>query len=145
MTNQIWNNCSFLFFVYYSQVFHSRKEDTSFKTFPLGRKISVKSSSSNRTFFILIRKSTFNLLLTTWITLMQLTYTRPLHLGLKASTILSLPPVSLELAGMITPQIASQQSTGSPIKVHPPGEWRDKKYSLDGGLGLAAKLSLFQT
>ena len=111
------SNIPDLIAVVYLQVSRFRKEDTSSKTSPPGQRTSVKSSSLNRTHFTLIRRYTYNLLLTTPITLMLPSYTRPLHRGLKALTPLSLQPVLLELVGMTTLQIASQQLIGLPIKV----------------------------
>ena len=100
-----WKKSVFIIFVHL-QVFRFRKEDISFRTVLLGQRISVKSSSLNHTYFILIRKFTYNLLLTTWITLIHPWCTRPLHHGSKALTAHILQPVFLELEGMTTLQTA---------------------------------------
>ena len=94
----------------------------SSKIFHRGQRISVRPFNFSHIYFTPTRKYIFSSLLTTSTTLMLHLYTRLLYLGLKVSTALSLPPVSLEQEEMTTLQIALPLLIGSPTKGLPLGE-----------------------
>ena len=110
-----------------------------FQIFHRGQRINVRPFNSSHTYFTPTRKSIFSSLLTTSTTLMLHLYTRLLYLGLKVSTALSLPPVSLEQEEMTTLQIALPLLVGSPTKGLPLEVWPGRKSFLDGGLELVVR------